>query len=141
MRYANDVASEIVRRELNALQSERLCADGFRVEQSIEAYDNQQFDLVTLFHVLEHLPKPVETLQAIRSRIKPNGRLIAEVPHARDFLHWTLSSEAFKNFTFWSEHLVLHTSDSLRGALQLRFSQRNCKGYQRYGLKIISIGW
>ncbi|MCB1377022.1 MAG: class I SAM-dependent methyltransferase [Alphaproteobacteria bacterium] len=136
MRVAKETAREICGVELNTIHVERLKKDGFRVEASIAAYDEGQFDVVTLFHVLEHLAEPVEMLSSIRTRMKPGGRLIVEVPHARDFLHRTLVSEPFKNFTFWSEHLVLHTADSLRRTLQLAgFGQATVKGFQRYGLE------
>lgn len=136
MRAAKEVAREICGVELNSIHVARLKQDGFRVEPSVEAYDQDQFDVVTLFHVLEHLAEPVEMLQSIRTRMKSGGRLVIEVPHARDFLHRTLGSDAFKNFTFWSEHLVLHTAESLRRTIQLAgFRNVTVKGYQRYGLE------
>jgi 2-polyprenyl-3-methyl-5-hydroxy-6-metoxy-1,4-benzoquinol methylase len=136
MRAAKDTASSIAGVELNAIHVSKLHADGFQVEPSILKYDAGFFDVVTLFHVLEHLPTPVETLQDIRSRMKPGAKLIIEVPHARDFLHRTLECEAFKKFTFWSEHLVLHTADSIRQTLALAgFSAITVKGYQRYGIE------
>ncbi|HEX2137905.1 MAG TPA: class I SAM-dependent methyltransferase [Microvirga sp.] len=39
-----------------------------------------EFDLVVLFHVLEHLKNPCEVLSDIRRRLAPSGRLIIEVP-------------------------------------------------------------
>ena len=136
MRNAKGTAHEICGVELNEIHAAALNQDGFRVEPSIANYPEGQFDVVTLFHVLEHLAEPVEMLSMIRSRMKAGGRLIVEVPHARDFLHKTLASEAFKNFTFWSEHLVLHTVESLRRTLVLAgFSGLTVKGFQRYGLK------
>ena len=39
--------------------------------------------------------------------------MIIEVPHARDFLIETFDINSFKDFTFWSEHLILHTKESL----------------------------
>lgn len=40
-----------------------------------------QFDLVTLVHVLEHVPSPVEFLKSLRPKLSPSGRLLVEVPH------------------------------------------------------------
>ena len=45
------------------------------------------------------------------------------------FLDW----DAFKAFTFWSEHLILHTRGSLRLFLQQAgFKNISISGYQRY---------
>ena len=45
-----------------------------------------KFDLVTMFHVLEHIPHQVNTLKLIHSKLRKNGKIIIEVPHAEDFL-------------------------------------------------------
>jgi len=39
------------------------------------------FDVITLFHVLEHLPHPLKTLQEIYRILKPNGLLVISVPN------------------------------------------------------------
>jgi SAM-dependent methyltransferase len=44
-------------------------------------YSAGSFDLITLFHVLEHLPAPVETLRRLRGCLKPGGLLVLEVPN------------------------------------------------------------
>jgi SAM-dependent methyltransferase len=44
-------------------------------------YPEESFDVITLWHVLEHLARPVETLQSIRRFLKPDGTLILEVPN------------------------------------------------------------
>ena len=45
----------------------------------------KKFDLITMFHCFEHLPRPLEFLIKIKSFLKENGKIIIEVPHARDF--------------------------------------------------------
>lgn len=42
-----------------------------------------KYDVIALFHVLEHLPSPRQTLEAIRSFLADDGRLIVEVPDLR----------------------------------------------------------
>ncbi|MCU1275097.1 MAG: Methyltransferase type 11, partial [Bryobacterales bacterium] len=37
---------------------------------------------VTMFHVLEHVPDPQHYLQEARTLLRPNGRLIVQVPNA-----------------------------------------------------------
>ena len=60
------------------------------------------------------------------------------MPSAQDFL---LSLSEFKKFTFWSEHLILHTEKSLRTMLKKSgFRKIQIKYYQRYSFSN-HIGW
>ncbi|WP_137045761.1 class I SAM-dependent methyltransferase [Pseudolabrys sp. FHR47] len=40
-----------------------------------------KFDLITLFHSLEHMPDPVEDLASLRNKLAPGGILLVEVPN------------------------------------------------------------
>ena len=63
------------------------------------------------------------------------GRILIEVPHANDFLLSTVNCEDFKQFTVWSQHLVLHTRESLRKTLEfVRLEEIQIEGVQRYPL-------
>jgi SAM-dependent methyltransferase len=44
-------------------------------------FPSASFDVVTLFHVLEHLPDPEAALAEMRRVITPDGRLLVEVPN------------------------------------------------------------
>ena len=95
------------------------------------------FDVVTLFHVLEHLPDPCKQLKNVYSHLRPDGAgsIIVEVPHANDFLLEHMASQHFIDFTLWSQHLVLHTRDSLRRFLQdAGFKNVKIESVQRYGI-------
>ena len=43
------------------------------------------FDVITLWHVLEHLPKLEDHLNILKSLLKPNGRLIIAVPNYKSY--------------------------------------------------------
>lgn len=45
-----------------------------------EIPDNLEFDLITLWHVLEHLKDPVATLAELGKHLSPNGKIVIEVP-------------------------------------------------------------
>ncbi|MCL4559661.1 MAG: class I SAM-dependent methyltransferase [Chloroflexi bacterium] len=51
-----------------------------RLEEAL-ADEGDLYDLISLAHVLEHLPDPVRTLGDLRRRLTPQGRLLVEVPN------------------------------------------------------------
>lgn len=44
-------------------------------------FDEASFDLISMYHVLEHVQNPFQTLGEIRRILKPNGRFFVEVPN------------------------------------------------------------
>ena len=97
--------------------------------------------VITLFHVLEHLPDPIETLIGLKRLLSKDGTLIVEVPHANDFLLNFPTLDAFKQFALWSPRLVLHTRVSLKAILEFcGFRVVSIKGVQRYPLSN-HVGW
>jgi SAM-dependent methyltransferase len=66
-----------------------------------------KYDIITLFHVLEHLQHPVETIANLSKLLNPNGSIIVVVPN------WQSA-----NFDFYiAEHLHHFTEESLRRTL------------------------
>ena len=93
------------------------------------------FDCIMMNHVLEHLYDPIETLHSLKQRMNANTILIIEVPHANDILISGYDCDAFKKFTFWSEHIILHTEKSLRRLLsQIGFEKVEITYVQRYNI-------
>ena len=100
-----------------------------------------KFDSIFLFHVFEHLVNPIEVLTQLQSKLKKNGNLIIEVPHANNLLLKKLKIKSFINFTLWSEHLILHTNKSLKCFLEKAgFKKNKIFFYQRYNLNN-ALGW
>ena len=94
-----------------------------------------------MFHVLEHIPYQIDTLKVLKSKLKNKGKIIIEVPHAEDFLILQEELKEFKNFTFWSEHLILHTYKSLKTVLsKAGFKNIKIEYYQRYNFSN-HLGW
>lgn len=121
--------------EPNRDRAELVSANGHRVVASFDEFEANSLDIITMFHVLEHLADPLGELRALASCLSPGGALLIEVPHARDALLTLYDCEPFKAFTFWSEHLVLHTRTSLRLLLEVAgFREVQISGFQRYPL-------
>ena len=110
------------------------------ISDNINSFD-RKFDIITMFHVLEHIPYQIDTLKVLKSKLKNKGKIIIEVPHAEDFLILQEELKEFKNFSFWSEHLILHTYKSLKSILlKSGFKNINIQYYQRYNFSN-HLGW
>jgi 2-polyprenyl-3-methyl-5-hydroxy-6-metoxy-1,4-benzoquinol methylase len=66
--------------------SRRLGAEIFCGELSEARYPDCSFDVVTLWHVLEHVRNPGDCLREIRRIIRPQGFLLIAVPNVDDWL-------------------------------------------------------
>lgn len=129
------VAAETAAVEPQESARECLKGLGYDVYPSIDSIKDDAFEIVTLFHVLEHFTDPISALTAIRQKMRKNAKIVIEIPHAGDFLISFLENDTFKAFTFWSEHLLLHTRESITALLKKTgFSNIVVTGFQRYPL-------
>ncbi|OUS01699.1 methyltransferase [Flavobacteriales bacterium 33_180_T64] len=70
----------------------------FNIEH-LSKLEAHSFDVITLWHVLEHLPKLEEHISVFESLLKPNGRLIIAVPNFKSY-----DAKHYKNF--WAAYDV-----------------------------------
>ncbi|WP_100610491.1 class I SAM-dependent methyltransferase [Confluentibacter lentus] len=70
----------------------------FDVEQ-LYKFDASSFDVITLWHVLEHLPNLEEQLLILKKLLRPNGVLIVAVPN-----HKSYDAQYYKEF--WAAYDV-----------------------------------
>ncbi|RXJ89461.1 methyltransferase [Arcobacter sp. CECT 8983] len=95
----------------------------------------REFDIITSFHVLEHLKNPHEILIDMKKHLKENGKIIIEVPNANDALLTIYKNLPFSEFTYWSCHLFLYTEHTLKIlAKQCGLNVDFIKYIQRYPL-------
>jgi len=83
----------------------------------------ERYDIITMFHVLEHIPDPKSILVELSEILAVGGQIIVEVPNADDALLTLYQCKPFSNFTYWSCHLFLFTVKTLK----MLFSQINLK--------------
>jgi SAM-dependent methyltransferase len=72
--------------EMSAALSDRARGDGFTVhtgtaEDVLPGLPADSYDLVAMWHVIEHLTDPRGVLSEIRRILKPGGRLLLELPN------------------------------------------------------------
>lgn len=71
------------------------------------------YNIITMFHVLEHIPDPKSILIKLSKMLTDDGQIMVEVPNADDALLSLYNNEHFSHFTYWSCHLFLFTSKTL----------------------------
>ena len=129
------ISNKSVGIELNKINRKHINNIGIECVEFLSDLKDNKFDLITLNHVFEHLNDPINILIKLQKHLKDNGTIIIEVPHARDLLLETFNLDSFKKFTFWSEHLILHTRKSLEYFVQNSgLKVKNINGFQRYPL-------
>ena len=96
---------------------------------------NSSYDLITSFHVFEHLADPLADMRDLYNLLSPSGELVVEVPNANDALLKLYDCEEFKKFSYWGQHLYLYNSSNLsRMASKVGFKDIVVKHIQRYPL-------
>jgi len=92
-------------------------------------------NLITAFHVVEHLPDPRAVLLSLANVLAHDGRIVIEVPSSDDALLMLYECDPFQKFTYWSNHLFLFNSSTLKTlALQAGLKVVAVQQYQRYPL-------
>ncbi|MCF7993483.1 MAG: class I SAM-dependent methyltransferase [Chromatiaceae bacterium] len=93
------------------------------------------FDLITAFHVIEHLPDPLAVLSQMQTLLAPSGQIIIEVPSSDDALLTLYLNAAFQRFTYWSQHLFMFNAATLKTlAVKSGLSVKAIRQFQRYPL-------
>ncbi len=96
---------------------------------------SETFDIICMFHTLEHIRNPIAFLQDCKKHLKKAGRVIIEVPCITDPLLTLIPTEEFRDFYFQPMHPFVHSEKSLRTIIQsCGLATEKVIYYQRYGL-------
>jgi 2-polyprenyl-3-methyl-5-hydroxy-6-metoxy-1,4-benzoquinol methylase len=75
--------------------------------EELEQHEHHRFDLISIVHVLEHLPDPVEYLSHLRTTLlEPTGWLLLEVPNL------------YAHDSFETAHLAAYSAHTLRQVVE-----------------------
>ncbi len=90
----------------------------------------ERFDVITLYHVLEHIPQPVEALEKIKGLARPGALIVIEVPNVAGL-------EARLRGQGWHYYKVDHVNyfrpqDLLSLARQLGLEPLTLRGFQHF---------
>lgn len=75
---------------------------------------NETVDVVTMFHVLEHITEPTRFIMKVMKILSNNGILIVEVPNLNDLL---VRLNKYSNFYYQNAHCTYFTPRTLRSFL------------------------
>jgi len=111
--------------EIDAIAIERCRQMGFQVysaNMNHLPFDDNQFQIVTMKHVLEHTPDPLTALREVRRVLNPGGGLFIAVPHL-SYHKAIRHPETYHYFRLPGDgkgdgHYVYYTPDSLSRMLE-----------------------
>ncbi|WP_367772763.1 class I SAM-dependent methyltransferase [Flavobacterium sp. WC2421] len=92
---------------------------GVAFVEETRTLENQSFDVITMWHVLEHVPDLDFQIKELKRLLKPNGSLIIAVPNFKSF-------DAKHYGAFWAAYDVpIHFWHFSKKAIKLLFEKEN----------------
>lgn len=94
---------------------------GVAFAEKLSDLENNSFDIITMWHVLEHVPDLENQITELRRLIKPTGTIIIAVPNFKSF-----DAKYYKEF--WAAFDVpIHLWHFSKTAIQKLFAKQNLK--------------
>jgi 2-polyprenyl-3-methyl-5-hydroxy-6-metoxy-1,4-benzoquinol methylase len=92
---------------------------GVSFVENTSELESQSFDIISMWHVLEHVPNLDEQIKELKRLLKPTGTLIVAVPNFKSF-------DAKHYGNFWAAYDVpIHFWHFSKKAIQLLFDKEN----------------
>lgn len=85
LKVAKDAGWEVNGVEPNQKASKLASEKQIYLKSTLREFEGEQFDVVTLWHVLEHIPNLEETIGQLSNLVKPKGSLVIAVPNFKSF--------------------------------------------------------
>ena len=94
---------------------------GIKFSDSTQELESHSFDIITMWHVLEHVPNLEIQIRELKRLVKPNGTIIIAVPNYKSY-------DANYYGKFWAAFDVpIHFWHFSKTAIQLIFEKENIK--------------
>lgn len=85
LKVAKEKGWQVQGTEPNGNAAKLALEKGIQLKSSLNNFKGNEFDVVTLWHVLEHVPNLEETILKLSSLVKKDGTLIIAVPNFKSF--------------------------------------------------------
>jgi 2-polyprenyl-3-methyl-5-hydroxy-6-metoxy-1,4-benzoquinol methylase len=97
---------------------------------------NNKYDVICLFHVLEHIIDPCDLISKIIKVIHKDSLFIIEVPSLNDPLLSLYNCESYKKYYFQNQHPYVYSENSLKRLMEFNgFETKKVVNHQRYGIE------
>lgn len=94
---------------------------GIRFAENFEQLENHSFDVITMWHVLEHVPDLENQIATLKRLLKPNGTIIIAVPNFKSY-------DAKYYGAFWAAYDVpRHLWHFSKVAIEKLFARQNIR--------------
>lgn len=134
LRRIKNVATRVTGIELMDEARENIEQEGIAVCRSLDEIETK-YDIVCMFNVIEHLNEPDKILEQIYNVLNDKGLLICETANADCVLICRYGCSAYKDFTYWSEHVTLFNSSTLEKLIVRNgFGTKENSQQERYSL-------
>lgn len=134
LRRIRNVAETVMGIELMDEARKRINAEGIRTLKTLSE-TGEKYDVVCMFHVIEHLNDPDEILKEIYTVLSDGGKFICETCNVDCALSSVYSCKAYDDFTYWSEHVILFNSNTLEKMINRNgFITKTNTQLERYSL-------
>ncbi len=107
---------------------------GIKTYSSLDELAGEKFDVLFLYYVLEHLRDPIGYMASLSHWLKPNGRILLEVPNVDDILLSPYHIPNFAPFYWQKAHYYNFSHKTLKDVLVRAGYDARLIPAQRYDL-------
>jgi 2-polyprenyl-3-methyl-5-hydroxy-6-metoxy-1,4-benzoquinol methylase len=119
--------------QLSDNESPNIIYDSLKILQEGHLGNPVKFDVITMWHVLEHVPDVENYIKQLKSLLKPNGVLIVAVPNFKSY-------DAFYYGKFWAAYDVpRHLSHFSKKSINILFGNEKMEVVKIFPMKMDSF--
>lgn len=121
VKFAQQRGFDSIALEPNVLASEKAQQKGLSVFNSLEQVKDRRFNVITLWHVLEHLPNLDRDIKSLLALLEDDGLLVIAVPNYKSW-----DAQHYKSY--WAAYDVpRHLWHFSRNSIRIIFEEQHCQ--------------